>query len=60
MRNEFHIYGIVTEQEITFIGCTKGDLPPGEIRLQTVSARPKENWVRFRRTLEQTPEKGGR
>jgi hypothetical protein len=56
MRNEFHIYGIVTEQELTFIGCTKGDVPPQAIRLQTVSEHPKAHWVkwcvRFRRTLK--------
>lgn len=56
MKNEFHIYGIVTEQEVIFIGCTSGDIPPGAIRLQTVSEHPKANWVkwcvRFRRTLK--------
>jgi hypothetical protein len=56
MKKEFHIYGIVTEQEVTFIGCTKGDVPPGAIRLQTVSEHPEPNWVkwcvRFRRTLK--------
>src|ERR1035437_75630 len=56
MRTEFHIYGIVTGQEVTFIGCTKGDVPPGAIRLQTVSDHPEANWVkwcvRFRRTLK--------
>ena len=56
MRNEFHIYGIVTGQEVTFIGCTKGDVPPGAIKLQTVSEHPEANWikwcVRFRRTLK--------
>jgi hypothetical protein len=56
MKNEFHIYGIVTEQEVTFIGCTKGDVPAGSIRLQTVSEYPEANWVkwcrRFRRTLK--------
>ena len=56
MRSEFHIYGIVTGQEMTFIGCTKGDVPPGAINLQTVSDHPEANWVkwcvRFRRTLK--------
>jgi len=56
MRNEFQIYGIVTRQEVTFIGCTKGDIPPGAISLQTVSEHPEANWVkwcrRFRRTLK--------
>lgn len=56
MKNEFHIYAIVTEQEVTFIGCTKGDVPPAAIRLQTVSDHPEANWVkwcvRFRRTLK--------
>ena len=56
MRNEFHIYGIVTEQEVTFIGCTKVEVPPGSIKLQTVSDHPEANWVkwcgRFRRTLK--------
>jgi hypothetical protein len=56
MKKEFHIYSIVTGQEVTFIGCTKGDLRPGALRLQTVSEHPKANWVkwcvRFRRTLK--------
>jgi len=56
MKNNFHIYGIVTEQEVTFIGCTKGDVPPGAINLQTVSDHPEASWVkwcrRFRRTLK--------
>ncbi len=30
MRNEFHIHAIVTGQEVTFIGCTKGDVPSGQ------------------------------
>jgi hypothetical protein len=55
MTNEFHIYGKVMGQEVTFIGCTKGDVPPGAIRLQTVSEHPEAHWVkwclRFRRTL---------
>ena len=56
MKSEFNIYGLVTGQEITFIGCTKGDVPPAAIKLQTVSEYPKPNWVkwcvRFRRTLK--------
>ena len=56
MRNEFHIYGIVTGEDVTFIGCTKGDIPLGAIRLQTVSEHPEANWVkwcvRFRRSLK--------
>ena len=56
MKKQYFIYGIVTGQEVTFIGCTKGDIPPGAIRLQTVSEHPKANWVkwcvRFRRTLK--------
>ena len=56
MNNEFHIYGIATGKEVTFIGCTKGDIPPGAIKLQTLSEHPKANWVkwcvRFRRTLK--------
>lgn len=55
MKNKFHIYAIVTRQEVTFIGCTKGDISSGAIRLQTVSEHPKAQWVkwcvRFRRTL---------
>lgn len=30
MKNQFLIYGIVTEQEVTFIGCTKGGVPSGQ------------------------------
>jgi hypothetical protein len=56
MNNEFHIYGIVTDQEVTFIGCTKGNVPPTAIKLQMVSDHPEANWVkwclRFRRTLK--------
>jgi hypothetical protein len=56
MKKEFHIYGIVTGQEVTLVGCTKGDVPAGAIRLQTVSEHPEANWVkwcvRFRRTLK--------
>lgn len=56
MRNAFHIYGIVAGQEITFIGCTKGDVPNEAIKLQAVSDHPEANWVkwclRFRRTLK--------
>lgn len=56
MRSEFRIYAIVKGQEVTFIGCTKGDVPPGAIKLQTVTEHPKANWVkwcvRFRRTLK--------
>src|SRR5215472_10415920 len=56
MSNKFHIYGIVTEQKLTSIGCTKGDVPPGAIMLQIVTEHPKANWVkwcvRFRRTLK--------
>jgi hypothetical protein len=54
--SKFHIYGIVTAQEVTFIGCTKGEVPPGAIRLQTMSDHPEAHWVkwcvRFRRTLK--------
>jgi len=56
MKTEFHIYGIVTAQEVTFIGCTKGEVPRGSIKLQTVSDHPEANWVkwcqRFRRALK--------
>ena len=56
MRNEFHIYGIVTGQEVSLIGCTRGDIPSGAIKLQTVSDHREANWVkwcvRFRRTLK--------
>jgi hypothetical protein len=56
MRNESNIYGILTGQEVTFIGCTKGDVPPKAIKLQTVTDHPKLHWVkwcvRFRRTLK--------
>jgi len=55
MRKTFYIYGIVTGQEVTFIGCKQGGVPAGAISLQTVSEHPKANWVkwcvRFRRTL---------
>lgn len=55
-QREFHIYGVVTGQEVTFIGCKTGDIPPGAIRLQTVSDHPEAHWVkwcvRFRRTLK--------
>jgi hypothetical protein len=53
---EFHIYGVLTGQDVTFIGCTKGAIPPTAVRLQTVSDHPEANWVkwclRFRRTLK--------
>jgi hypothetical protein len=53
---EFHIYGLLTGQEVTFIGCTKGAIPPTSARLQTVSDHPEATWVkwclRFRRTLK--------
>jgi hypothetical protein len=56
MKNKFQIYGVVTGKEVTFIGCAKGDIPPGAIRLQTVSEHPLPNWVkwcvRHRRTLK--------
>jgi hypothetical protein len=56
MKNQFHIYAIVTGQEVTFIGCTKGDVPPEAIKLQIVTEHPDANWVkwcvRFRRTLK--------
>ncbi len=29
MKKEFHIYAIVMEQELTFIGCMKRDVPSG-------------------------------
>lgn len=41
---------------MTFIGCTKGDVPTEAIKLQTVAEHPEANWVkwcvRFRRTLK--------
>jgi hypothetical protein len=53
---EFHIYGVLTGQDVTFIGCTKDAIPPSAVRLQTVSDHPEANWVkwclRFRRTLK--------
>jgi hypothetical protein len=52
----FHIYGVLTGQEVTFIGCTKGAIPSTAVQLQTVSDHPEANWVkwcrRFRRTLK--------
>jgi hypothetical protein len=55
-KGEFQIYGLLTDHDITFIGCTKGAIPLKAIRLQTVSDHPEANWVkwclRFRRTLK--------
>lgn len=54
----WHIYGVITEQEVRFIGCTKGDIPSGAFRLQTVTHHPEAAWVkwclRHRRTLKDT------
>ena len=53
---QFHIYGIVKGQEVTFIGCTQKEIPLEAIKLQTVTDHPKAHWVkwcvRFRRTLK--------
>jgi hypothetical protein len=53
---ECHIYGVLTGQDVTFIGCTKGAIAQTAVRLQTVSDHPEANWVkwclRFRRTLK--------
>jgi hypothetical protein len=56
MRNEYHIYGVIAGEDVTFIGCTKGKIPHGAIKFQTVTAHPEAHWVkwcvRFRRTLK--------
>jgi hypothetical protein len=56
MKKKFHIYAVITGQDVSFIGCTRGEIPAGAIRLQTVCDHPEANWVkwcvRFRHTLK--------
>jgi hypothetical protein len=51
----YYIYARLTGHEVTFVGCTQGDIPPGSVLLQSVSQKPTVHWVkwcvRFRRTL---------
>jgi hypothetical protein len=46
---------VLTGQEITFIGCTKGAIPPGVVGLQTVSDHPEANWVKWSVRHHRTP-----
>jgi hypothetical protein len=52
----FVIYGKLTESVVTFVGCARGQAPPGSVVLQTVTSHPEICWVkwslRFRRTLK--------
>lgn len=52
----FRIYATTENQVVTFVGCTRGNIPTGSVLLQEVEHQAELCWVkwsmRFRRTIE--------